>query len=333
MASPNMKMDSPKKVAAGALDRPHSWEDCPYQQSQSDARPEKPQRGFTLVELLVVIAIIGILVALLLPAIQAAREASRRSHCQNNLKQVMLAFHLFHDTHKEFPGCMEPGYTGNIANDFRHSWVPYILPHIEEQAIYDKYRFDKKWDDAATNSYITRRQPDAKDFSFLICPSTPKIINGRGDYGALPGPGHSGSTNDKWARGKNWSLGVLICISNKYHDGTGWKPIIPDPNQNNRVKISQITDGTTYSLMLGECAGRDVFNPTGPLADVWWGQGDHAFAHHGQSVNVTPSTELYSDHPGGLHIGMADATVQFLSEDTSKSVIDEMTTRASQKHF
>src|SRR5215211_3871099 len=96
------------------------------------AATSRPLLGFTLVELLVVIAIIGVLVALLLPAIQSAREAARRAHCQNNVKQVLLTFHMFHDTHKEFPGCMEPGYTGSAATDFRHSWVPYILPHIEE---------------------------------------------------------------------------------------------------------------------------------------------------------------------------------------------------------
>jgi prepilin-type N-terminal cleavage/methylation domain-containing protein/prepilin-type processing-associated H-X9-DG protein len=288
--------------------------------------------GFTLVELLVVIAIIGILVALLLPAVQAAREAARRSQCQNNVKQLLLALHLFHDAHNEFPGAIEPGYTGNTNSDFRHSWVPYILPHIEEQAVYDQYRWDKKWDDATTNSYLTRRQPDAKDFAMLLCPSTQKIINGRSDYGAIPGPGHSGSANEGWAKGKNWSLAVLICIANKYHNGTGWVPIASDPLGNNRIKISKITDGTTYTIMLGECAGRDV-HPATPSPDLYWGNGDHAFAHHGSSVNISPVNELYSDHPGGLNVGMADSSVQFFSEETSKAVLDEMATRASQPHF
>jgi hypothetical protein len=81
--------------------------------------------------------------------------------------------------------------------------------------------------------------------------------------------------------------------------------------------------------MLGECAGRDIYDPAPPPKDhAYWACGDHAFAHHGASVNITPLDELYSDHPGGLHIGMADATVRFFSEETPKRVIDALATRA-----
>ena len=96
----------------------------------------KCSRGFTLVELLVVIAIIGILVALLLPAIQAAREAARRAQCQNNLKQMTLALLNFSDTTKEFP---RGAYTGRLKSDQDGlGWATKILPHIEEQPLYDK---------------------------------------------------------------------------------------------------------------------------------------------------------------------------------------------------
>src|SRR5436853_7174253 len=106
-------------------------------------RTGRSKAGFTLVELLVVIAIIGILVALLLPAIQAAREAARRTKCLNNFKQCMLGLQLFHDAHKEYPAAQEvaykPGSSQNITPNLNHSYVAHILPFIEEQSVYDRY--------------------------------------------------------------------------------------------------------------------------------------------------------------------------------------------------
>ncbi|MGB4727076.1 MAG: DUF1559 domain-containing protein, partial [Thermogutta sp.] len=101
-------------------------------------------RGFTLVELLVVIAIIGILIALLLPAVQAAREAARRSQCTNNLKQIMLAFHNYHDIHKRFgPGLVKMGnwFAANNCPEGQcgtWSWGAFILPYLEQTSLYQQ---------------------------------------------------------------------------------------------------------------------------------------------------------------------------------------------------
>jgi type II secretory pathway pseudopilin PulG len=276
---------------------------------------------------LVVIAIIGILVALLLPAIQAAREAARRSMCQNNIKQLLTAMHLFHDSKKEFPAGIEPGYTLDAKTNHMHSWVPYVLPYMEEQAVHDKYRFDKRWDDPTTNAIITRRAETIVHLPMLVCPTTQVEVQGRLDYAAICGPGNftdlRGKTyTEDWFPGAAWSLGVMITVP------------APDPSNasriNSRVKISEIQDGTTYSIMLGECAGRDVNLQPGqtPNPTLFWANGDHAFAHHGQAVNITPVDELYSDHPGGLHMGMADASVRFLTEETPKRIIDFLATRS-----
>jgi prepilin-type N-terminal cleavage/methylation domain-containing protein len=154
------------------------------------------RRGFTLVELLVVIAIIGVLVALLLPAVQAAREAARRSTCQNNLKQLVYGIHLFENANKEFPAGIEPGYNGdnrpiNTTTNYTHSWMPYVLPYIEQAALHRQYRFDKHWNDPTTNAIITGRfQETAADVPQWLCPSTPRLYKGRLDYAALVGPGN-----------------------------------------------------------------------------------------------------------------------------------------------
>src|SRR6187431_1839409 len=102
-------------------------------------KPSSPRRAFTLVELLVVIAIIGVLVALLLPAVQAAREAARRMQCTNNLKQLGLAVHNYHDTNNVFPPQM---MNINTSNDRRWGWGAVTLPYIEQGALYQQLNPD-----------------------------------------------------------------------------------------------------------------------------------------------------------------------------------------------
>src|SRR6516162_5322815 len=102
-------------------------------------RANKKREAFTLVELLVVIAIIGVLIGLLVPAVQKIREAASRMSCSNNLKQIGLALHQYHDTKHFFPASSTSG-PGK-----RHSWVPFVLPYFEEEALQKQYNFTKNW--------------------------------------------------------------------------------------------------------------------------------------------------------------------------------------------
>src|SRR5688572_8500234 len=134
------------------------------------SRLTEARRGFTLVELLVVIAIIGVLVALLLPAVQSAREAARRMQCTNNLRQLGLALHNHHDVNLVFPAARdEKEVTPGVL--VVHSWVPRILPFIEQKALLEKYRFDKNWDDGSTND--AAGGPIRQHINGFLCPSAP----------------------------------------------------------------------------------------------------------------------------------------------------------------
>src|SRR5262245_13189217 len=175
-----------------------SWA-APRRQSLSGGRHRR--FAFTLVELLVVIAIIGILVALLLPAIQAAREAARRTHCLNNLKQMGLAIMNYESTRKAYPRGrwnINPVDTGKhnvpdrtVAKSNDHSWQSIVLPYAEEQNIASQYDKTKAWFDAAN------RPPVSFSISIFICPSVPETSRNDVMFTSDPKPaaGDYGSAN------------------------------------------------------------------------------------------------------------------------------------------
>src|SRR6476661_2888309 len=131
----------------------------------------KRERGFTLVELLVVIAIIGVLVALLLPAVQAAREAARRSQCTNNVKQIVLGCHNFHDSYGTVPNIVSytPTGGGGTTGGFGAGWgfLPFLLPYVEQKALFDTINFNSN---VCCNSLTQVHKAYINSFT---CPSDP----------------------------------------------------------------------------------------------------------------------------------------------------------------
>jgi prepilin-type N-terminal cleavage/methylation domain-containing protein len=141
------------------------------------------RRGFTLIELLVVIAIIGVLVALLLPAVQAARESGRRTQCVNNLKQIGIAIHGFHDAKQKLPSSVRP----YAANTIRAGAFVLLLPYVERQDLWDQYDVNTQWSDIKNQNVANKRLP------VYECPSSPKhnyLLDHKPEDGAgSPWPG------------------------------------------------------------------------------------------------------------------------------------------------
>ncbi|QDU88507.1 hypothetical protein Pla175_18850 [Pirellulimonas nuda] len=238
-------------------------------------------RGFTLVELLVVIAIIGILVALLLPAVQAAREAARRAQCQSNLRNVTLAILNYESARSDLPvGMTVPSITGSVGNvlDFTSTWTIDTLPYMESQPLYDA--FD-----------LTLPVRDAKNFDergaelpVMLCPTDQRNTT------RFQGP--TAGLRQNWARGNyaanvgamataNIRLGPSIsgAVQPGMTDGKSpaWRGTLNSPywpatvrgvmGPNASVRLAQITDGTSKTMMVTELrAGFDESDPRGSWA-------------------------------------------------------------------
>ena len=213
--------------------------------------------AFTLVELLVVIAIIGILVAMLLPAVQAAREAARRSQCINNAKQLALGCINYHDVRKVFPPGMTSPRTDSMGADsttnFGPNWVISILPMIEEQTLYNQFNLTKLISD------VSNRIPRGMKISTMLCPTDvgSDVLFARA------------SESDNWARGNYGSNGGLTFLGGTYNASGGsgrpqdacngpassgfTNPLVGGVMGCNASRgIKQITDGTSKTILLGE---------------------------------------------------------------------------------
>ncbi len=278
----------------------------------------RTQRAFTLVELLVVIAIIGILIALLLPAVQAAREAARRITCTNQLKQLGLAMHNYHSANGRFSaGMVTMGTgcppTGGVSRS-RCPWSVALLPYLEQTDAYN--RFDMS---AMFSSLYREKGPNTKEQfrvnPFFHCPSDPLAAAGspNTNYFACMGGG---------------VLGEEDCHA------TGWDGYVFFSNgiyfKNSTIGVKDITDGTSSTIMIGE--GIDMDTPAEETKldkHASWASGlrTDGYANY-YTITATVvqhnlpveqggywTVRFNSYHPGGAHVLMADSSAHFLSED------------------
>ncbi len=308
-------------------------------------RLRETRRGFTLVELLVVIAIIGILVALLLPAVQAAREAARRMRCSNNLKQMALAVHNYHDVHKSFP-IGENGMHGDV-------WTAYLLPYLEQLALFDRITlngeganvfgvWNVQWADPVEGvaGNLESTHPSIRNMG--ACETVIPLF--RCPSASIEEHIHDWSV-DGWHVMRRVPGTYLGCASGKILDdvSTNFDHLDGVFFNHSGVKMTEITDGTTVTIMIGEAV------PDTPLAvererqsafgrkDHWYIGSDDVDTGYGLDhsevlgstavpMNLTRVEAFQqgfirgyelafgSEHPAGCHVALCDGSVTYISE-------------------
>jgi prepilin-type processing-associated H-X9-DG protein len=300
-----------------------------------------------LVELLVVIAIIGILIALLLPAVQTAREAARRSHCTNNLKQIAIGVHNYGNTYKTYPiGEWECCYG---------TWLLALLPYIEQGQLYRQYErpggvegnqfaavrigADIRYG-SAVNLPVTRTQ-----VSTYTCPSdavtkSATVINGVAFHNYLGNHGNTTLARTSPFQGVNYGGAPFIAV----FYGDPWLDAFLTPAEKARkvVRLQEVQDGTSNTLLIGETVqGRD----SDLRGFAWWGGGSHfesSITPNSASPDVMQSNCVRTNplnppcvvrstanperiasrsrHPGGVQVAMCDGSVRFVIDNISLTI-------------
>jgi prepilin-type N-terminal cleavage/methylation domain-containing protein len=303
-------------------------------------RPRRP--AFTLIELLVVIAIIAVLIALLVPAVQKVRESANRAQCQNNLKQLGVALHNYHDANHGLPAAQLtiPMYAGSPSNPPTLSWTPFVMPFIEQTGIYQHYRFDRDWADPTTND----NGPNQFQIPIFLCPSAPPNRVGANRRGII-----------------DYAAATQLRRPNPFYTANPLPPSDPTYigilGHNVKRRLLDVTDGTSNTILLAEDAGRNQFWMMGQFFStipptITFGNESGAWANPGGQLNMggfnpagigtnqplTPgpcgvncinATEIYAFHTGIANVLLGDASVRGLASGTSINVVIPLLTRAA----
>jgi prepilin-type N-terminal cleavage/methylation domain-containing protein/prepilin-type processing-associated H-X9-DG protein len=325
------------------------------------SRPRFSPTGFTLIELLVVIAIIAVLIGLLLPAVQKVREAAARMSCQNNLKQIGLALHNYHDANQMFP----MGHATSGSNSWSLPWAVSILPYLEQSSLFSKFDLTKRFNDPVNQG------PQAQTrLAVYVCPSSPSNGQVWTDTWTSPNEGFPGPSS--------WTVSASDYVATCGVQGRYWQKFYSSyrgntngvMQNNQQFSISMITDGTSNTFLVGENGGGPDLWARGRLiatapdyvgappgfggveghawadtenGEVWSGKGfDFATGLDNSGSGLGhPNTCIlncnnsagnhggwYSFHSGIVNFVFADGHVRSVSDQTSGKIILELITAA-----
>jgi prepilin-type N-terminal cleavage/methylation domain-containing protein/prepilin-type processing-associated H-X9-DG protein len=329
----------------------HLLEEYPLATSQNLRR-----RGFTLIELLVVIAIIAILIGLLLPAVQKVRAAAARSQCQNNLKQLGLAFHNYHDANNGLPSNIRP----NAVSTVRVRWATFLLPYFEQENLYRNINQSLNWSDPVNTPFTSQR------LKVLECPAAPngQILDGapppetwtpivaNGDYSGFYGVDPQLVT-----------LGLIDAASGRVDNGAISKTV--------KLNFNSFTDGLSNTIHLTESAGRPHVYRNGRLVIVangnnrvngggWCRPATELNVLRGASAdgitipgpaainvtngevlgtyphpfyNVDGTGQIYGFHTGGVNALFGDGSVRFVRQSLTIRTLAALVTRDAGETF
>lgn len=290
--------------------------------------------GFTLVELLVVIAIIGILIGMLLPAVQQVRAAARRTACQNNLKQIGLAVLNYESAFGQFPPGQRWTALEGQPNRLDYSWMALILPHIEANNIYNAIDFERPYLSAIN------LQAAGEIIPAYLCPSTAQedgariegvildygdvqgVDLGCTDYLGIAGP-KSSQTNPVTGDDYEKQHGVLIGTKGLINEARVLEPPA--------VTFAKIIDGSSNTMMVTECTGRGTEKEDNDPNGAWISGKN--ISHINKRVNSEDAKRswndelIFSEHYGGANGLRADGSVHFVSADTAKETILSLCSR------
>jgi prepilin-type N-terminal cleavage/methylation domain-containing protein/prepilin-type processing-associated H-X9-DG protein len=278
---------------------PKGW--CPITHFARQAIAKRT--AFTLIEVLVVIAIVGLLAALLVPAVQAARESARRSQCVDHLRQIGVALHAYHDSYQTFPAGGWIKQSDPSTANMNIGWSAVILPWLEQQALWSQLNFNVPYNNVANS------QPGQTVLPVYLCPSEPRrsywnrapgdqYDYADADYGGMFGPRGLSFPTDA----NNPPRGTMIF--------------------NQPISLEQIRDGSSQTIQIGEAP---------EAINAMWISGHNIFDEC-CPINARPAfefgEELASQHPTGVNTTFADGSVHFLRETIDNVVLSALCTRS-----